>query len=54
MTEEWMPTTKEREIMESVWMQVKIACKKLKEGTNETEVHFAKMLQEITDLYYSK
>ena len=54
MTKEWMPTNEEREIMEAVWMQVKGACEKLKEETNATEVHIAKMLQEMADLYYSK
>ena len=30
----WKPTEEEREVMESVWMQVKGACEKLKEETN--------------------
>ncbi len=54
MTEKWVPTNEERETMEAVWMQVKGACEILKEETNATEVHVAKMLQEIADLYYSK
>ncbi len=54
MTEKWMPTNEEREIMKTVWMQVKCACEKLKEETNATAVHIAKMLQEMADLYYSK
>ena len=54
MTEKWMPTNEEREIMESLWMQVKGTCEKLKEETNATEVHVAKMIQEMADLYYSE
>ena len=54
MTEKWIPSNDESEIMEAVWMQVKCACEKLKEETNETEVHIAEMLQEMADLYYSQ
>ena len=46
MTEKWMPTNEEREIMENVWMQVKGACEKPKEETNPAEVHVARMLKE--------
>ena len=30
----WKPIEEEQELMESVWMQVKGACEKLKEETN--------------------
>ena len=50
----WTPTEAEREVMESVWMQVKAACEKLKEETNAKDEHSRKMLQEMmVDLYYS-
>ncbi len=50
---QWEPTDKEREVMEFVWMQVKCACEKLKEETNAQNEHIRKMLQEMTDRYYS-
>ncbi len=34
-TPKWKPSEEEREVMEAVWMQVKGACDKLKEETNE-------------------
>ena len=49
----WKPTEEEREVMEAVWMQVKGACEKLKEETNAKDEHIKKMLQEMTDRYYS-
>ena len=49
----WKPTAAEREIMESVWMQVKGACEKLKEETNAKDEHIRKMLKEMADRYYS-
>ncbi len=52
-TPKWKPTEDEREVMEAVWMQVKCACEKLKEETNAQDVHIRKMLEEITDRYYS-
>ena len=39
--------------MESVWMQVKGACEKLKEETNAQDEHIRKMLKEMADRYYS-
>ena len=30
MPEEWHPTNEELEVIESVWMRVKIACEKIK------------------------
>ena len=46
-TSKWKPTEEEREVMESVWMQVKGACEKLKEETNAQNEHICKMLQEM-------
>ena len=51
-TSKWKPTEEEREVMESVWMQVKGACEKLKEETNAQNEHIRKMLQEMSDRYY--
>ena len=53
-TKKWEPTEEEREVMESVWMQVKGACEKLKEETKAKDQHVAKMLRELADRYYSK
>ena len=47
------PTEEEREVMESVCMQVKCACEKLKEETNAQNEHIRKMLKEMADRYYS-
>ncbi len=49
----WTPTNEEREVMESVWMQVKAACEKLKEETPAKNKHVYKMLREMADCYYS-
>ena len=49
----WKPTEDEREVMESVWMQVKGACEKLKEETNAQDEHIRKMLKEMAYRYYS-
>ncbi len=54
MTEKMRPTNEERKIMEDVSMQIKVACEKLKEAKNATELHVAKMLQEMAVLYYSE
>ena len=47
----WKPTEKEREVMESVWMQIKGGCEKLKEEKNAQNEHVKKMLEEIADRY---
>ena len=39
----WKPTEEEREVMESVWMQVKGACEKLKEEINAQNEHIKKI-----------
>ena len=49
----WNPSLEEREIIESVWMQVKGACEKLKEETNAKDEHIRKMLKEMADRYHS-
>ena len=37
MPEEWHPTNEELEVIDSAWMQVKVARKKLKEQTTTTK-----------------
>ena len=49
----WKPTEEEREVMESVWMQVKGACEKLKEETNAQDKNIRKILKEMADRYYT-
>ena len=51
MPEEWHPTNKELEVIESAWMQVKIACEKIKEQTIATEKYISKVLNEIAVHY---
>ena len=45
MPEEWHPTNEELEMIDSAWMQVKVACKK-KEHTTATEKYISNMLNE--------
>ncbi len=52
-TPEWNPTQEEKEAMESVWIQVKGACEKLKEETKASNKHIKKMLLEMATRYYS-
>ena len=49
----WQPSDREREIMEAVWLLVKVACEKPKEDTNTQDEHIRKMLIEKADRYYS-
>ena len=51
MPEEWHPTNEELEVIESAWMQIKVACEKIKEKTTATEKYISKMLNEIADHY---
>jgi len=51
MPEEWNPTNEELEVIDSAWMQVKVACEKIKEQTTATEKYISKMLNEIADHY---
>ncbi len=43
----WIPTDVEKEVMETVWMQIKGACEKLKEETNAKNEHIRMMLKEM-------
>ena len=47
----WKSTVEEREVMESVRLQVKEACEKLKEETNAQNEHIRKKPQEMSDRY---
>ena len=38
-------------MIESEWMQVKVACEKIKEQTTATEKYISNMLNEIADHY---
>ncbi len=40
--------------MQIVWSQVKGACEKLKEETNASDEHVAKMLREMASFYERK
>ena len=51
MPEEWNPTNEELEVINSAWMQVKVACEKIKEKTTATEKYFSNVLNEIADHY---
>ena len=52
MHEEWHPTNKELEVIDSAWIQVKAACEKIKEQTTATEKYISKMLNEIANHYH--
>ena len=51
MPEEWNPTNEELEVTDSAWMQVKVACEKIKEQTTATEKYISKMLNEVVNHY---
>ena len=51
MLEEWRPTNEELEVLDSVWIQVKVVCEKTKEQTTATEKYISKMLNEIAAHY---
>ena len=51
MPEEWNPTNEELEVIDSAWMQVKVACEKIKEQTTATDNNISKMLNGIADHY---
>ena len=38
------PTNEELEVIDSAWMQVKVACEKIKEQTTATEKYISKCL----------
>ena len=51
MPEEEPPTNEKHEVIDLEWMEVKFACKKIKEQTTATQKHISKMLNEIADQY---
>ena len=51
MPEVWHPTNVELEVIESAWMQVKIACEKIKAQTTANKKYISNMLNEIADHY---
>lgn len=51
MPEEWHPTNEALEVIESSWMQVKVASKKIKAPTIATKKYISNMLNEIADHY---
>ena len=51
MPEERHPTNEELEVIDSAWIQVKVACEKLKEQTTATEKYISTMINEIADHY---
>ena len=51
MTEEWHPTNEELKVIDSAWMQVKVACEKIKEQSTATEKYISNILKEIADHY---
>ena len=53
-TPKWKPTREKREVMESIWIQVKGAYHKLKGEINTTNKHIQKILIEMVISYWSK
>ena len=51
MPEEWHPTNEELEVIESAWMQVKIASEKIKAQASANKKYISNMLNEIADHY---
>ena len=51
MPEEWHPTNVEHKVIDSAWMQINFACKKIKEQTTANEKYISNMLNEIADHY---
>ncbi len=51
MPEEWHPTNEEFEVIDSAWIQVNVACEKIKEQTTAIEKYISKMPNEIADHY---
>ena len=42
MPKEWHPTNEGLEVIDSVWMQVKVTCQKIKEQSTATETYISK------------
>ena len=51
MAEEWHPIYGEFEEIDTAWMQINLACEKMKEKTTATEKYISNMLNEIADHY---
>ena len=51
MPEEWHPTNEEIEVIDSAWMQVKLASEKIKKQTTANKNYISNMLNEIADHY---
>ena len=51
MPEEWHPTNKEHEVIESVCMQVKVATERIKAQTTANKKYISNILNEIADNY---
>ena len=51
MPKGWHHTNKELEVLDTAWIQIKVACEKIKEQTTATEKYISKMLNEIADHY---
>ena len=51
MAEEWQPINGELEEIDTAWMQINVACEKMKVKTTATEKYISNMLNEIADHY---
>ena len=51
MPEEWHPRIEEHEELDSAWIQVNVACEKIKVQIIATEKYISNMLNEIADHY---
>ncbi len=51
MPEKWHHTNEGLEVIDSVWMQVKVSYGKIKDQTTATEKYISNMLNEIADHY---
>ena len=49
----WKPKNEELESLECAWVNIKDSCEKLKQETNAQNTDIRKILQEISDRYYS-
>ena len=51
MPEEWHPTNEDIEVIDSAWMQLKVASEKIKAQTSAYKKYISNMLNEIVDHY---
>ncbi len=49
----WKPTENKRELMKSIWIQIKGACEKLKEETRDSDNQIKKILFDVAHRYSS-